>query len=262
MEKYLGMYLAEKRAKRQSQGELNNVKWYVTPFCKVKYEEWPLFFVDRIENINDVSANKIYRYVRAFVNWLYSNKLVSFRITESFLVPQMPRKLPKSLSAEQIKVLLRTAIDHSFHARVIFSTYLYTGMRKTELIRIQDEDINLQEGIITVRGGKGKKDRQIPISLSLKAVLNVWELKRSNSPSYFCITNNGVYKMKREIESRLSFKFSLHMLRHSFATHLVSKGVDLIAVRDMLGHSTVKTTEIYLSTSPEHLKKEIDKLSF
>lgn len=261
MNELFELYVKGKVRKRHARGEIQNTRQILSYFVEFPYEEWPEAYDERIRNVGDVRANTIFRYVRAFVNWLYRNNHVEKNLLKEFMVPRSPKLMPKSLTRNQAKQLIKVASKHSLRARVVFSTYLYTGMRKNELLLVGPEHVDLDFGVIIVKG-KGNKQRAIAINDGLIDLLRYWERKRIPGDNYFNINRSTLLRIKKLLQERLPFDFTLHMLRHTFGTMMARAGADLVSLKELMGHTTVKTTEIYLSSSSEHKKKQVDKLQF
>jgi len=182
-------------------------------------------------------------------------------------------KAPRFLSEKECKRLLDNSPDY---LKNIFFTFLHTGMRKAELENLEWSDVDLKRRKIKIR----RKDfwqpktgeREIPISSGLLEVLK--DLKKKNDKSIksnfvFPDADGGKIKVKlREQLIRIAEKAGIenltqiHALRHTFASHLVMKGVDLPTVQRLMGHSDIQTTMIYAHLAPDHLADAVDKLKF
>ena len=160
------------------------------------------------------------------------------------------KKLPQVISKEKIKILIDSC-DNLKHKLII--EFLYSsGLRLSELLNLKRRDIDFDNNLILIRQGKGAKDRVTLLSPSLKNDL----LKRD----YIFEGRNGKYTKKsvQKVLERLGEKNGIkihpHMLRHSFATHLLEQGTDLRHIQKLLGHSSSKTTEIYAHVANSQLK--------
>ena len=170
--------------------------------------------------------------------------------------PKRAKTLPVVMSVEEVERLVRSLanIKHRTMLQVLYST----GLRVSELIGLRIGEIDSGRNTITVRHGKGAKDRQIPLSPTLLQLLReYWKIYR---PAEFLFENgrSGAQMSERTVQevfaqakaaSGINKKISAHTLRHSFATHLLEAGTDLVTIRNLLGHSNISTTPIYL-----HLK--------
>lgn len=167
--------------------------------------------------------------------------------------PRHTKHLPVVMSVEEVERLLCSLanIKHRTMLQVLYGT----GLRASELIGLRIRDIDSGRNTITVRQGKGAKDRQVPLSATLLQLLReYWKLYR---PKEFLFENNrsdaqmsvrtvqAVFEHAKKA-SGISKKISAHTLRHSYATHLLEAGTDLLSIRNQLGHSSISTTTVYL----------------
>jgi tyrosine recombinase XerC len=209
--------------------------------------------------------------LRTFFRYLMSEGLVENNPTLFILSPKLEKRLPKYLREEEIEHSL-DEIDSKTapgaRDRAMVELFYGTGMRLSELVGLNVQDINLSSGTVRVRG-KGDKQRILPIGKTVSRVLKTYlEARHQLSSSVqnqalFLnsrgerISTRGVQQIVRKRLSAASEKIQLspHMLRHSFATHLLDHGADLQAVKELLGHATLSTTQTYTHVSREHLKK-------
>lgn len=150
-----------------------------------------------------------------------------------------------------------------------------TGIRVSELVNINMEDVRLSELYIKVCSGKGMKDRLVPIhNLCADKLLQYLELRKNIRPSNhknnkrLLLQANGKHYTRQRIHQiiteaakavQITKKVTPHTFRHSFATHLYDNGVDILSLRDLLGHTCVNTTEIYVHVSTENLRNQLMK---
>lgn len=193
----------------------------------------------------------------------------------------MSRKYPKYLDQDEIKEMISIADEQSTRDYMILRTAWETGMRNSEIRKLQSKDIDHSEGYISVYGGKGDKDRVVPIKDTFSSTLKIY--KPSDPYKYlFSVRYRGKKKVMSGQNLRRIFqkygdiagidvfdenkgeKRSVrpHDFRHSYAVHLLKNGVSLETVRGNLGHSSLETTKIYLDMIPEDRKKEIEKATF
>jgi integrase/recombinase XerD len=178
--------------------------------------------------------------------------------------PKRPERLPLILSEEEVARLIESA-STSYH-RVILMTLYATGMRREELSRLKLADVDSQRMVIHVRQGKGNKDRDVTLSPRLLEVLRAyWRWRKPKVylfPSYQSrrreqpISAKTVWYAVREAARRAGIKkkVSPHILRHSWATHLLERGTDLKTIQVLLGHVDLESTTIYLHLSQRHLQ--------
>jgi integrase/recombinase XerD len=179
--------------------------------------------------------------------------------------PKAPRRLPKILTREEAIQLIDSA-SNLFHRALLMTAYS-TGMRRAEVCNLKVDDIDSARMLIRIRQGKGRRDRDVPLSPKLLETLR--EYWRWMKPKTFLFpgTVNGsradkpvtakvLWEACREAAQRAGITKAVapHLLRHSFATHLVEGGADLPTVQALLGHADLKPTSIYLHLSERHLK--------
>jgi len=178
--------------------------------------------------------------------------------------PKRPERLPVILSEEEVGRLIESACS-PYH-RVILMTLYGTGLRREELSRLKLTDVDSQRMVIHVRQGKGNKDRDVTLSPRLLEVLRAyWKWRKPKVylfPSLYRnrpeqpITAKTIWYAVREAARRAGIKkrVSPHILRHSWATHLLERGTDLKAIQVLLGHVDLESTTIYLHLSQRHLQ--------
>ncbi|MBU2612513.1 MAG: tyrosine-type recombinase/integrase [Nanoarchaeota archaeon] len=175
-------------------------------------------------------------------------------------IPLMKKenKLPKVISKEKIKIMIDSCenLKHKLIIKFLYSS----GLRLSELLNLKRSDIDFDNNLILVRQGKGAKDRMTLLSPNLKDNLLKYYSSYKFKTSYIFEGRNGRYSKKsvQKILERLGNKIGLkihpHMLRHSFATHLLENGTDLRYIQKLLGHSSSTTTEIYTHVANHQLK--------
>lgn len=152
--------------------------------------------------------------------------------------------------------------------RIFASTLFYTGMRISEALALTPEDVDLRSNWILIRNGKGNKARKIPICKKLKELLEDYVQWRVESNQFFATPKTGgisigrVQAIIKETRKRLGItkQITAHVFRHSFASELVKKDVNIVSISKLLGHSNLKTTSIYTHSSSEQLEEAINVL--
>ena len=207
---------------------------------------------------------------------LISN-LVEVNIARLVKTPKIDRVLPHYLSLKEAKNILQLPTgndEKALRERLILELFYATGIRISELIKIQINDIRMEEGIIHIIG-KGCKERIVMIGSEAKEALRNYIALMSEKanfeneqflfPALRIVKNkpigaisprtvfNIVKKYLKQVSS--NEKLSPHSLRHTFATHMLDNGADLMAIKDMLGHSSLSSTQVYTHLQPEKLKK-------
>jgi site-specific recombinase XerD len=246
---------------------------------QITLESLRAFFFDGMANRNWKPATCVqYRTsCKAFFDWCVKEGYMKHNPAKELEVPRIPKRLPHALSKQDALKLLEvvdnlpyenTFLRYRNHA--IFSTFLFAGLRRKELITLRLTDINLENMTIFVQQGKGQKDRYVPIcetlAISLQRYLDSRKKMRYTTPSFFVSSNKnvsfhitGLRMVVRQIKKAGRFYFHIHQLRHTFATLMLEGGCDIYTLSKMMGHSDIKTTTIYLSASVEHLRHEIVK---
>ena len=191
----------------------------------------------------------------------YENMLGWEKFSHTIERPRKEKKLPKILSEKEVLRMIQVT-DNLKHKLIICILYS-AGLRKGELLNLRKEDIFFDKNLIFVRGGKGRKDRTTILSDNLKKLLRVYV--RDFKPNYWILEGNKRQQYSASSVGRvisiaakranLNRTISAHMLRHSFATHLLEQGLDLRYIQQLLGHRSSKTTEIYTHVSTKSLAK-------
>jgi site-specific recombinase XerD len=182
------------------------------------------------------------------------------------------RVLPVVLSRGEVRKLL-AVVRHPVR-RMLLTTIYALGLRIGEGLHLEKSHIDGARGMVWIRDGKGGRDRRVPLPKPVLLQLrNYWKVDRpeSTSPLLFVSAEGGTihdttvqktFKAAQE-EARLSRRATVHTLRHSYATHLVENGISLRTIQDILGHKSMKTTEVYLHVTlpgTEHLQEVLDRL--
>ena len=195
------------------------------------------------------------------LRFLYTTTLQRPHLVEHLPFAKRPRVLPTVLGREEVARLLAGALPG--RDRTLLETTYSCGLRLRELLALQVTDIDSARMVLHVRHGKGKKDRQVPLSPRLLDVLrDYW---RTHRPATWlfpglkpgtALTDGTVQRLCRRAATRagLTKRIHPHSLRHSFATHLLEAGVDLLSVQALLGHSHFHTTATYLHVSQRRLQ--------
>lgn len=246
----------------------------ISRFSDIKSSDLEAFVLELSELY--YSSATIARYIasiRGLHSFLFSTNKVSADITELIEAPQVDRKLPEVLSYEMIEEIL-SQIDVStplgIRDRAIIELLYACGLRVSELINLRFSDIFFDDEIITIFG-KGSKERVIPIGTEAVKWLDTYEKKARNfllkdnkeegivflNQRGKKITRMGVWKIIDKYVKQTTINFSVHphSFRHAFATHLLEGGADLRVVQEMLGHSSITTTQIYTHLDKSYIKE-------
>lgn len=190
---------------------------------------------------------------------------------DSIPYPKYPsRRIPKVISPEEVAQLIDAASN--VQARAILMLLYSTGVRRSELVRLRVEDIDSKRMVVHIRQGKGGKDRDVSLCPKLLETLReYWKLKKPKTwlfPAGIA-RHKGDHLSAKEVwhvcseaarHAGLNKRVTPHMLRHSFATHLLENGADLPTIQILMGHADLEATSIYLHLSRRHLEKTINPL--
>jgi integrase/recombinase XerC len=212
--------------------------------------------------------------LRSFYDYLLKHSLVNINPALYVKAPKQARKLPKTLDVDQITGLLEAGTSSVLEVRdvAMFELFYSSGLRLSELAGLDLADLDLTDKSLLVRAGKGGKARILPIGSKAIAAIERWLPLRLNGlaigETAVFTSNRGRRLGQRSIELRLEYwckkkgiveHIHPHMLRHSFASHLLESSQDLSAVQELLGHSSLSTTQIYTHLNFQHLAEVYDK---
>lgn len=208
--------------------------------------------------------------IRSFYQFLIRVKKVKHDPTEDIQSPKIEKRVPSVLTAQEVELLLDQPKDVDLKGtrdKAMLEFAYATGMRVTEIISLDIDDVNLEESFVVCRNGS--KQRNIPLgSMSLKALKEYVEearpilIKNENEKALFVningtrLTRQGFWKIIKYYKEQAHIEKDItpHVLRHSFATHLLQNGADLKAIQTMLGHSDISSTQVYMQFQDSGLK--------
>ena len=209
--------------------------------------------------------------IRSFYQFSIRNKKIKNDPTEDVQSPKIEKRVPSVLTAQEVELLLEQPKDVDLKGtrdKAMLEFAYATGMRVTEIINLNIEDVNLAEEYVVCK--VGSKQRNIPLgSLSLKALKEYIEearpilIKSEKEKALFVnvngqrLTRQGFWKIVKyyKEQAHITKDITPHVLRHSFATHLLQNGADLKAIQTMLGHSDISSTQVYMQFQDEGLKE-------
>ena len=226
----------------------------------------------RLEGLSPRSLARLLASLRGFFGWLSGEEIVTVDPTEGLEPPRAARILPKYLTFEEVEKLLASperGTPLGLRNAAMIELLYATGVRVSELIGLRLEDLRLDAGYITCTG-KGSKERAVPLGDAASSRLREYLAsarptlaKGRESPIVFLglrgrrLTRQGFWKLLAAHGRKAGIRSALHphVLRHSFATHLLEHGADLRSVQMMLGHADITTTQIYTHVNRERLRK-------
>jgi len=209
---------------------------------------------------------------RQYCGWLVQSGMMDNDPTFNLKAPRLPERLPKALPQEELNHMLdSTPADDSLAVRdhALFELMYGSGLRLSEIHGLDLGDVLLDEGWVSVTG-KGRKERQVPLSGKSVEALRAYLSERvaADSETALFTGKNGTRLGQRQIQKRLQTwavqqgsgqHISPHMMRHSYASHLLQSSRDIRAVQELLGHSNLSTTQIYTKLDFDHLAKVYDE---
>jgi len=250
-------------------------KILVEDFCveKVDHHLIRQWIVSLIENgILPVSVNRKIATLKTFFKFLMREGVIEKIPTDRVVMPKTGKKLPVFVQEKEMNKLLdeRLLFTDDFEGRrdkAVISLFYGTGIRLSELVGIRLSDINVEAKIVKVNG-KRNKERLVPFPTEISTVLKEYTSQRNqlfpDAGNFLFLTGSGepaydklIYRIvKRHLALVTTVdKKSPHILRHSYATHLLNRGADLNAIKELLGHANLAATQIYTHTTFEQLKK-------
>lgn len=234
-------------------------------------------YVNDLEKQNFAAAtiSRNIASIKAFWSYMVENGFVKSDISAKLKAPKIEKKMPEILSKKEVTMLLEQPNGDSpkqIRDKAMLELLYATGIRVTELISLKMSDVNLAIGFILCRDAN--KERLIPFGAQAKNSLLVYlngvrtQLLDGNESDVLfpnCsgepMSRQGFWKIIKYYASKAGIKADItpHTLRHSFAAHLVENGADLKSVQEMLGHSDISTTQIYVNMNHNHLREVYDK---
>ncbi|MFA5047876.1 MAG: tyrosine-type recombinase/integrase [Patescibacteria group bacterium] len=251
--------------------------------------------ITEIEQVTKENARNLFYYGRTEQSWTtntyicyHKSLAVFFRwcIKEGHMkenpmdeieIPKLEKRLPSRLTKQETLQILEIVDNYPYQNKflrfrnyAIFTTFIMAGLRKKELLKLKFVDVDIENMSIFIRQGKGSKDRVVPMNSRLAEVLGRYleQRKKMNKtcPEFFTsytlntgFSHSGLKRVLDKIINVSGVKFTIHKLRHTFATLMLEGGCDIYSLAKMMGHSDIKTTTIYLAASVEHLRSQVSK---
>ena len=224
-----------------------------------------------IHGLNKRSIARKLSAIKSYFRYLKRMGIISANPALGISAPKLDKNLPGVLDEEQARKLMELPPDNTFEGkrdRAILELFYGCGIRLSELIHLRMKQIRLESDYIIIEG-KRKKERTVPIGKYARSALERYlkirneKIRLFMNPEIVFVNKNGkslyplsVQKMVKKYLGEISEQehLSPHVLRHTFATHLLDRGADLLSVKELLGHSSLSTTQIYTHVSMERLK--------
>lgn len=226
-------------------------------------------------NANGLHSKSIQRILsagRGLSQYLIQQRFISTNPFDDVRAPKSEKRLPKTLSVDQITALIEINVNDplSYRDKAVMELFYSSGLRLAELCNLNLNDLNLPDKMVRVTG-KGQKTRDLPIGRQADKAIREWLLQRNSLPlkdfEAVFVSTHGRRISPRTIQQRvkhwalkqgIEISVSPHMLRHSFASHMLESSGELRAVQELLGHSNISTTQIYTHLDFQHLAQVYD----
>ena len=223
------------------------------------------------EHRRGMSAKSLQRRLsacRSFYRWLLKHARIAASPAAAIRAPKAPRTLPQVLDVDEASRLVEvpTDVPLGVRDRALLELFYSSGLRLSELCALRWRDLDLVEGLVSVIG-KGRKQRSVPVGSHARAALAAWRAERpadADAPVFpgrkGAITPRAVQLRLIQLAQRqgLFKRVHPHLLRHSFASHVLESSGDLRGVQELLGHADIATTQIYTHLDFQHLAKVYD----
>lgn len=216
--------------------------------------------------------------MRKFLDWCVSLGHMTGNPARKLGAPKKPQALPRRLSFAEAQRVLYASFNHPWRYaferhrnHALIATLLYTGLRVAELLALQLIDVDLESGTLLVRAGKGGKDRYVPIHQKLHYILKRYQTERERlgktTPYLFTsalkdapLRYKGAARCCRTLSKATGIKFTPHCLRHTFGSVAIEQQMGLTQLQQIMGHSNIQSTMLYLSMSPKGLKDSLNRI--
>jgi site-specific recombinase XerD len=230
-------------------------------------------------NLCPSSVCKLIATIKSFFNYLYEEDLIKTNPSKKLKGPKKNIVVPKCLSKYEVERVIDSikfpparCRKNYIRDKLIISMLYYTGIRRSELLSLNWDDLNLEKSFLTVRNGKGGKSRVIPLHPTLVKLIDDYltlrlplkcnalfigeQGKRLTRTSFANLIN-----MYMSISGLKKKGYTAHSFRHSFATHLVESGVDIFKLQRLLGHSSLDVTKIYINFDSSSMAEAVSRLT-
>lgn len=235
-----------------------------------------IVYMKKEMNYANESIRRKINSLRSLFNFLISQDYIIQSPMRGISAPRKERNLPKFMKEDEIKRVLSVArtSEDKFALRnyIMIKLIAVTGIRRSEAVNLDFDHIDFKKNTIRIKG-KGKKERIIPINEEFSQELWIYfqsRLPLKNHAAFITGTGNRITGTNLHLEFKNLLKkagfdeksYTLHTLRHSYATMLIQNGVDISSVQELLGHEDISTTTIYSHITTEHLRDQVAKLPY
>ncbi len=245
---------------------------HIKNYCEISKEQILNFLQGLYEKQSESSISRILSTLRSFYKFLLIEGVCRKNFWIQINNPLKPRKMPDILKVEEVEKFLDnipTINKLGKRDRAMFEILYSCGLRVSEIVNLKMQNIDFEEGMIRFKG-KGEKERIVPVGEKgikyLQKYLGEsrYEINSNVSSDYVFInrsgrkiTRQGFWKILKKYAKRSEINKNIypHIFRHSFATHMIQRGADLRIVQELLGHSSISTTEIYTNLDKDYIKK-------
>ena len=278
LDDYKATYMAYRnfadRTRIEYQNDLENLVEYLDKSGKSRVGDLQLAQIERylaeLESRGFAGATRKRKAVtiRSFLKFLYQDRYIDRNIANQLIPPFVDSKMPTYLTEAEYN-RLREACAGNVRDATIVELLLQTGIRLSELTSLIFDDIELKDdgGLIRIRGGRGRKERMLPLNSKACQTLNAYLNQRSDTDNSALFLNRfgkpmgdrGVQKIIKEYFHQSGIiGASVHSLRHTFAVQHIIKGTSLKTIQEAMGHQDIRTTEAYIPLANELSKKELE----
>jgi integrase/recombinase XerD len=246
----------------------NNIR----DLCHLSREQALDFLQDLYKSQSESSVSRILSTLRSFYKFLMIEGVCKNNIWVQVNNPLKLRKIPEILTIEEVDMFLESipvSGKLEIRDRAMFEMLYSCGLRVSEIINLKMQNIDFEEELLRFRG-KGNKERIVPVGERSMQFLKKYlrysrsEIKKGSKTDFVFInrsgkklTRQGFWKILKKYARKINMDKNLypHIFRHSFATHMIQRGADLRTVQELLGHSSISTTEIYTTLDKKHIKE-------
>lgn len=236
----------------------------IEDISKDQFQSYLLWLVEK-RNSSETALNTAINSIKFYLEHVLGRDKEFYDLPR----PRMPKKLPDVLATEEMTKIIKS-ISNLKHRAIIMTAYS-AGLRASEIVNLRIRNIDKWRMTIKVECGKGKKDRYVPYSPVLQEVLREYYIKyrpveyvfEGTPGARYCVRTAQEILAAAKLKTKVTKQGGLHLLRHSFATHLLESGTDIRYIQELLGHDNIKTTLRYTHVTPKAIRKiesPLDKL--